>query len=552
MTLIDIATEFEQAEARLRAAVRDPERQQEEKLREILTTNRDTEYGRRFDFASITDLRTYRARMPLVSYTDVLSYIDRIVDGEPDVLFAGRATFIGRTTGTTAAPKRVGFNPPVRGEYLHLLGPIIHMLERDHPGASRMVVLLTAQFEEDFSRAGIPIGNGSGFARRSMEEHPYFRFAPEPVYECRDADARSYMLLRLAVQRPIRCFASLFPTLLSNFFRRADELSDALADDLERGTMEAGPPGIRQLAPACAVRLRALPELARRMRDIKRAHGRFVPSEYWTDVSALQVWKAGTAKHGLAELQAVFPQAEIRPMISGSTEAALMVPLESTSCGGVPALCSTVMEFLPADADPHPDAVVTLRDLEEGRGYRCVVTNHRGFYRYVMEDVFVIEGYVDGVPSLKLDHRIGVVSSLAGEKMKEEHVTHAIDVAIAASGVQLKLFQVSPEKLTGTTTSYRYAVQVELEGDLSDEALRRFASALEADLRQHNSQYALNRNLGALGAPVVYCMKPGYFDAVLRARAAARGRTDAQLKPIAFSGDLLVLDPAWLVAAIEA
>jgi len=530
--------EFTQAEHRLRAALRDPATTQAMLLRDILVTNQDTDFGRRHDFASIGDVATFRERVPLASYADFAPHVARMIAGERDVLFEGHATFFGSTSGTTAAPKLVGFNPRVRNEYVHLLGPMVSCLERDHPGASRTALLLTAQFEETTSPTGVPIGNASGFGRRSLDAHPYFRFLPEVVYESHDTDARTYTMLLFALARPMRCFASLFPILLINLFKRVDEVAAALADDLERGRLEAGPPGIRAFASHCAPRLGPMPAAATRLREIIRTHGRFVPSEYWPDVSALHVWKGGTAKHALPELQAMFPRAEIRPMSSGSTEAALMVPLERTWIGGVPALCSTVIEFLPADAAPDATNVVTLADLVDGRGYRLVVTNHRGMYRYVMEDVFVIEDRYHGVPILRIDHRLGIVSSLTGEKVTEEQVSHAIDHAIAASGIAPTAFQVAPEQLTAAKASYRYAIL--FEGAQSSDVLRRFVRAFEDDLCAHNSQYVLNRNLGALGPAVLYRVNAGYFDAKIRTH-----RREIQLKRTALDTTLLVADQAF-------
>jgi GH3 auxin-responsive promoter len=548
--MIDIASEFERAEHRLRAALADPAGAQETLLLQILATNRDCELGRHHDFGSIRSLADYRARVPPSGYETFRPYVDRMVAGEADVLFEGHATFFGCTSGTTAAPKRVGFNPRVRSEYVHLLGPMVSALERDHPGASRCALLLTAQFEESFTPTGVPMGNASGFGRRSLDEHPYFRFVPEVVYESHDTDARIYTMLLFALTRPMRCFASLFPVLLVNLFARAEELALALADDLEHGRLVAGPPGIRAFAARCAPRLRPLPDAARRIRDIVRVHGRFVPAEYWPDVAALHVWKGGTAKHAVPELQALFPRAEIRPMSSGSTEAALMVPLERSWIGGVPALLSTVIEYLPADAEPLASNVITLRDLERERGYRLVVTNQRGMYRYVMEDVFVVEGiYEHGVPFLRLEHRIGIVSSLTGEKVTEEHVSHAIDRAIRATGVELAAFQVAPERLAAGGASFRYVVVAELARAAAPADLRRFAAEVEADLREHNSQYVLNRNLGALAPVVLYRVRPGYFDALLRARAAS-GR-DVQFKRTALGTALLTAAAADILEILD-
>jgi hypothetical protein len=198
------------------------------------------------------------------------------------------------------------------------------------------------------------------------------------------------------------------------------------------------------------------------------------------------------------------------------------------------------MEFLPADAPTHADHVVSLRELEDGRGYRLVVTNHRGMYRYVMEDVFVIEGrYHHGVPILRLDHRLGIVSSLTGEKVTEEQVARAIDRAGAATGIAAPTFQVAPEQLAGHGASYRYVIL--FEGSEPAAVLRRFLAVVEDELRT-NSQYALNRTLGALGPAVLYRTRSGYFDALVRS---------VQLKRTALSTKLLAIEEGDLVEIIS-
>lgn len=528
MTQID--EEFARAEASLRASVAKPEAVQHELLMNVLRTNQDTVFGKEYDFASIRDAATYRARVPVQDYKkQIRPYIERMYAGEPDVLFQGLPSYWGKTTGTTSVPKLVGFNPRVRSEYVHMLGPMVALLERDFPGASRETMLVTAPYEEEVSPTGLSVGNASGFVRRALDEHPYFRIMPEPIYECLDADARIYGMLLVALTRDIRCFASLFPTILTTLFRRASELGEQLAADLERGELAAAPPGAAFYRNALAPRLRPMPERARRLREIVRANGRFVPDEYWEHVEVIHTWKGATAKHILPELQSMFRRAQIRPMSSGSTEASLMVALDPTWTGGIPALCSTMIDFLPADAEVDARHVVTLRDLEPNKGYRLVVTNHRGLYRYVMEDVFMIEGVHEGVPYLNLEHRVGIVANFSGEKVTEEAVSTAVEHAMKSSGLDLVRFQVMPEQQTGGAT-VRYAVYAELREAPAPSLARAFLGAFEAHMTDHNINYKLYRGLGSVAPAVLYRVKPGFFERLARERAAARGRSDVQFK----------------------
>jgi hypothetical protein len=536
-----VLDDFEDARRGLLAALRDPESAQRGLLAEILRTHQHTEIGRELGFESIRDLESYRARVPVVTYADIEASVARMLGGEADVLLAGQPVFFAQSTGTTGPPKRVGFHPRVAEGYRNYFGPMVATLELAFPGATARSIYILAQYREAESKLGIPIGQASGYLHHLFRPRGMFQRIPEQVYESKDYEARYHAILWLALAEPVVCLTALYPSVLLNLFDRARDFARELAEDLRRGALAAGPGDLAALAPALGDRLRPRPEQAQRLLDVVRVHGEFVPEEFWPELRVLQVWKGGSARHYLAELARRCPRTVLFPAPSGSTEANLLVGLEAGWHGGVPALRSTVFEFLPEGSAPAPDAFVPLQELEEQRSYRLVVTTDRGLYRYLMDDVFTVEARHLGAPVLAFSHRLET-ASVAGEKMSEAHVMRAVAAAGARGELAIARYEVAPE----VGERPRYSIALELGRPASDEALHTFLVAFERELCAANISYEQYRQAGLLRDPVLYEMGPRYFETARAARAATARRSDAQMKAtilhtgfMAWAGDAL-------------
>jgi GH3 auxin-responsive promoter len=79
-----------------------PEVTQERWLRKILDNARTTEFGRRYDFASIQSVETFRDRVPAHEYDDIKNDIHRMMHGERNVLWPGEINWYSKSSGTTS------------------------------------------------------------------------------------------------------------------------------------------------------------------------------------------------------------------------------------------------------------------------------------------------------------------------------------------------------------------------------------------------------------------------------------------------------------------
>jgi hypothetical protein len=80
---------------------------QEETLVELVTGAKNTAFGRDHDFAGIRNYEDFKKRVPVRDYEALRPYIDRVVDGEPDVMWKGKPEYFAKTSGTTSGVKYI-------------------------------------------------------------------------------------------------------------------------------------------------------------------------------------------------------------------------------------------------------------------------------------------------------------------------------------------------------------------------------------------------------------------------------------------------------------
>lgn len=74
---------------------------QREQLSGLIECARNTEWGRAYDFRTIRSYETFRRRVPLQTYDDIKPYVQRMINGEPDILWPGRTKWFAQSSGTT-------------------------------------------------------------------------------------------------------------------------------------------------------------------------------------------------------------------------------------------------------------------------------------------------------------------------------------------------------------------------------------------------------------------------------------------------------------------
>lgn len=86
---------------------KNPGQLQEKLLMDLLKDNADTEYGKKYDFANIHTVEEYRRKVPVQVYDDFAPYIERIINGEKNILTAYKVDQVNFTSGTVGTQKYI-------------------------------------------------------------------------------------------------------------------------------------------------------------------------------------------------------------------------------------------------------------------------------------------------------------------------------------------------------------------------------------------------------------------------------------------------------------
>ncbi|MES1224824.1 MAG: GH3 auxin-responsive promoter family protein, partial [Bacteroidota bacterium] len=79
-----------------------PHEVQQDWFRKLITSAKDTEFGRMYDFSSIYSIHQFKERVPIRNYDNLKPFIDRVRSGEQNVLWNTPIKWFAKSSGTTA------------------------------------------------------------------------------------------------------------------------------------------------------------------------------------------------------------------------------------------------------------------------------------------------------------------------------------------------------------------------------------------------------------------------------------------------------------------
>ncbi len=139
-------------------------------LRDLVRAGRRTQFGRDHGFDLVGHYDAFRQRVPLRDYEGLRPYIDRIRQGESDVLWPGRPAYFAKTSGTTSGVKYI---PLTRASLPNHFGTARNALFNYYGRTGRgewldgKMIFLSGSPEMD-DVAGIPTGRLSGIVNHQV------------------------------------------------------------------------------------------------------------------------------------------------------------------------------------------------------------------------------------------------------------------------------------------------------------------------------------------------------------------------------------------------
>lgn len=91
---------------------------QQKTFNSLIKAAKHTTFGKDHKFSSIQDYDTFKTNVPIRDYEGLKPYIDRVVNGETDILWKGKPAYFAKTSGTTSGVKYIPISKESMPEHI--------------------------------------------------------------------------------------------------------------------------------------------------------------------------------------------------------------------------------------------------------------------------------------------------------------------------------------------------------------------------------------------------------------------------------------------------
>lgn len=506
-----------------------PREIQEQLLLDIVKRNRSTLFGRDHHFDAIPNLNDYRRQVEIGDYERLRPYVERVKNGEANALTEEPVLMFTMTSGSTGEPKLIPVTETSKKNHRELTRLWYYRAYTEHPEfmSGRLLGIVSPAIEGR-TPGGIPFGAASGLIYESSPRWIQDAYAvPYEVAQVENFEAKYYLIMRLGIEHEITFFATPNPSTILRLVETADHCKEEIIKDIHDGTIAARWDVPASISGELARRLSKNPGRARQLEQIASEQGTLRPRDYWPRLQLIGCWKGGTVGIRLKEFERWFaPGMAVRDLGYMASEAQISLPVTDDGCAGILAVDKNFYEFIPeTEIGSASPTVLNCTELEIGETYYPILTTPGGLYRYDINDVVRVAGFHHRTPLIEFVRKGRDVTNITGEKLHVNQVIQALEQAQRAAELSVRHFRAFAD-----VEKSRYAFLVEFDGTAPDQnRLSRLLDECDSCLHRLNVEYAQKRESRRLKEPVLWIMKPGWFerrtDSTLQ-----RGGRDVQFK----------------------
>ena len=518
-----LLTSYGPAHRELIASTNTVSRVQEAVLHDILRRNETTWFGVTHGFSGITTTDDFRTRVPIASYDDYRPAITRIAQGDERVLVA-EPSWLQPTSGSTSGPKSIPFTASLKQELLNAVRPWLYDLYTHIPALGDGVAYWSITPLDPREDTASPVGFANDLEYFEPIDLSFLKdliLIPDGASSTTDWESYRFITLLALLRAPkLRMVSVWNPSFLSVLLDGLASHAPELERSLRTGRL---PEWIRTREPSQHT---FEPDEARA--DTFRTNMETpvgtgdVYSRLFPDLALISCWTHAQSERYARHLSERFPAVPVQGKGLFATEGVVSIPLFGLAAPLL-AVTSHFYEFLDTQGQS-----VLAHELTQGDTYEVLLTTSGGLYRYRLNDVVRVEGFLNEAPLLRFMGRADATVDLFGEKLNEGIVRDTVETVLARHGCEAWFFLVAPEEECGSTA---YTLFVEWAGKPPD--ADRIAYECDTLLRKHY-HYDHCRRIGQLQTFALVRVTDGaraYLDAI-----GKRGRRLGDIKPPVLDG----------------
>ena len=464
---------------RIRNWVNHPAAAQRHVLQSLISDAQYTAFGKKYNFTRLFTVREFKERVPLSEYDDIKPYIDRMMQGEENVLWNTPINWFAKSSGTSNDKSKF---IPVSEE----------SLQENHFKASKDVL---TKYYQNFPASNLLTGKSLvvGGSHRISQ-------LSEDV-QCGDLSA--VLMQNSPFWGQWLRTPELSIALLDEWENKIEKLALITAE--ENVTMLAGVPTWTLL-------------LLKRILEIK---GKKTIKEVWPN---LELYINGGVS--FIPYRRQFEEIIGKPInyleIYNASEG-FIAGQEKPGDDGMMLFTEhgIFYEFLDAEEYKKPrPKTLGLPDVQLNKNYAIVISTTGGLWRYIMGDT--VEFVSLNPYKIKITGRLKHYMNAFGEEVIVDNADKAIAAAALKTNAVVKDYTAAPVYFTNHSNG---AHEWLIEFDKQPKDIDAFTRELDNALKEVNSDYEAKRHKDiALRMPVVQILPPGSFTEWLRSKGKVGGQ----------------------------
>jgi len=372
---------------------------QEKVLQELLAVGRTTLFGRDHQLNKVGNYEAFRQAVPLRDYEGLKSYIQRIKEGELDVLWKGAPLYLSKTSGTTSGTKYIPISKEsIRNQLNAARNALLCYISETNNAHFLDGKMMFLQGSPELEKMGkLSIGRLSGIVAHHVPAYLLKNRMPSWENNCIDDwEAKVDAIVEETAQQDMRLISGI-PPWVQMYFERLLE--------------KTGKSTVREVFPNLSV----------------FAHGGVNYAPYQGIMEKLIGGPIDTIE--------TYPSSEgFIAFQDSQQEPGLLLVVND----------GIFFEFIPmSELDKETPTRLTLKDVELGVNYAIVLNTNAGLWGYQIGDTvkFVSLDPFRIVVTGRTKHFI----SAFGEHVIAEEVESSLLEAISSTNAEIVEFHVAPQ-----------------------------------------------------------------------------------------------------------
>lgn len=464
---------------RIEQWINDPISAQREVLQDLVTHGQYTDFGRKYGFKELFNIRTFKERVPIQEYNDLKPMIERLMNGEENLLWNTPVNWFAKSSGTTSDKSK--FIPIT-----------LESLEDNHFQAAKDVLTLYYNYNTEsdlLTGKGLVIG-GSHQISKVNDDIQY-------------GDLSAVLLQNTP--------------MWANWIR-TPELSIALMDEWENKIERLA----QSTIPEDVTSISGVPTwtliLIKRILEIT---GKSTLKEVWPNLE-LYIHGGVSFVPYREQFEKVIGAGCTYLEMYNASEGFFAAQDNPNEDGMLLFLNHGIFyEFMPVEeygkAEPR---TIGLKQVEIGRNYALVISTNGGLWRYLVGDTVQ---FTSKFPfRIKVSGRLKQYINAFGEEVIADNTDKAIAIASQKTGLIVNDYTAAPVYFGDNQKgAHEWLIEFEETPDSTEQ----FAFELDCALKSLNSDYEAKRYKDiALTLPIVHALKKGVFREWLKSKGKLGGQ----------------------------